>query len=309
MPENHAYSVNQPVPNQQSRQQSFAVVVIAIPADDAKAIALLPDFLRLPSDMAVILFEYGKPRKDAGPSRKAGGVGVLSQPAADARIQVAREGMSVEKDWIYVIPTGAGLEISDDKFVSSIAIGRGREKYLPDLLLAGLAYSWGSRVIAVLVSDGTSSGLSGSRVIREEGGFAFLLEDRNHRRMALTGIADPAAYADYLEKYEQEVSFLCQDLLTAEPGFLFDPGLGQMLEKEVLPRALSERKGLQPFRIWITGCTVSEMAFSVAIRISEYLEARSPGVPLQIFVTGLNRKALERARAGGGHRIHCHCQP
>jgi two-component system CheB/CheR fusion protein len=377
MPENHAYSVNQSIPSQQSLQQPFAVVVIAIPAGDAKAIALLPDFLRLPSDMAVILFEYGKPRKDAGLSRKAGGVDLLLQPAADARIQLAREGMSVEKDRIYVIPAGAGLEISDDQFVSSMATGRGREKYLPDLLLAGLAYSWGARVIAVLVSDGTSSGLSGSRVVREEGGFAFLLEDRNHhgdgtgaagasgcvddtllpeqlasrvsslvhynvyagrlkknleagqtelsriymlllhkksfnfsmyrpsdiviriiRRMALTGIADPEAYAAYLEKHEQEVSSLCQDLLTAEPGFLFDPGLGQVLEKEVLPRTLSERKGLQPFRIWITGCTVGEMAFSVAIRILEYLEARSPGVPLQVFVTGLNRKALERARAG-----------
>ena len=376
MPENHAYSVNKSFSSQQGRQQPFAVVVIAVPAGDAKVITLLSDFLTLPPDMAVILFEYGKPREGAGLFRGADGAGMPLQSMANARIQIAREGMVVEKDRIYVIPAGGGIEISDDKFVFSIATGRGREGYLPDLLLAGLAYSWGGRVIAVLVADGTSSGLAGSRVVREEGGFAFLLGDRNHpgdgtevaeasgcvdgtvlpeklasrlssladypvfadrlkknietdqmglsrvymlllhkksfnfsmyrpsdivirivRRMALTGITDLEAYAVYLETNEREIGWLCQDLLTAEPGFLFDPGLGQMLEKEV-SRTLNERKGLQPFRIWITGCTVGEMAFSVAMRISEYLEARSPGVPLQLFATGLNRRAVERARAG-----------
>ena len=386
MPENHAYSVNKPFSNQQGRQQPFAVVVIVVPAGDAKVITLLPHFLTLPSDMAVILFEYGKPSEDAGLSGRADVVGMSLQSTGDARIQLVREGMMVEKDRIYVIPAGAGIEISDDKFVFSIATWRGRKGYLPDLLLASLAYSWGGRVIAVLVADGTSSGLAGSRVVREEGGFAFLLGGRSHpgdgtgaaeasgcvdgtllpehlasrlsslvdypvfadrlkknieadqmglsrvymlllhkksfnfslyrpsdivirivRRMALTGIADLEAYAVYLEKNEREAGRLCQDLLTAEPGFLFDPGLGQVLEREVLPRTLSGKKGLQPFRIWITGCTVGEMAFSVAMRISEYLEARSPGVPLQLFVTGLNRRAVERARAGVPKRIKERC--
>ena len=385
MQENSAYSVNRLITNQQSRQQLFPVVVIAVPAGDAKAIALLPDFLTLPSDLAVILFEYGKSREDSGLSGRADSVGVPLSPTADARIQMVREGMVVEKDRVYVIPAGAGIEISEDKFVFSMTIGRRKEEYLPDLLLAGLAYSWGDRVIALLAADGTSSGLTGSKVVREEGGFAFLLGDRNHpgdgpgvaeasgcvdgillpeqlvsrllslidypafadrlkktiaadqpglsriymlllhkknfnfsiyrpsdivirivRRMALTGISDLGAYAAYLEKHEQEVSSLCRDLLTAEPGFLFDPSLGQILEKEVF-RMLGDRKGLQPFRIWISGCTVGEIAFSVVMRISEYLDARSPGVPLQLFVTGLNRRAVERAREGVPKRIKDMC--
>jgi CheB methylesterase len=177
MQENRAYSLDKAISSQQNPPTTFPVVAMAVPAGDAKAMAMLSDCKALPSDLAVIMFEYGQPREDVLKGHHDGSLAVQLRKTMNVQVQLAGEGMAVEKGKIFIVPAGVGIQISEGRFVFSPTISPGTEPYLPDLLLARLAYSWGDRVIAVLISDQTSSGFTGCRVVREEGGFAFLLAD------------------------------------------------------------------------------------------------------------------------------------
>jgi two-component system CheB/CheR fusion protein len=61
---------------------------------------------------------------------------------------------------------------------------------------------------------------------------------------------------------------------------------------------LRDRKSSDSIRIWIPGCATGEEAYSTAICITEFLESKKLTVPIHIFSTDLDEKAIDRARRG-----------
>jgi two-component system CheB/CheR fusion protein len=117
------------------------------------------------------------------------------------------------------------------------------------------------------------------------------------RRMLLAKVDDLAAYIRYLRQTPSEVQALHDDILIQVTGFFRDPESYDALEQVVFPSLVKERGPGDPIRVWVPGCATGEEAYSLAIRLQEYLDARKIGVPIQMFATDLSAAAVARARS------------
>jgi two-component system, chemotaxis family, CheB/CheR fusion protein len=118
------------------------------------------------------------------------------------------------------------------------------------------------------------------------------------RRMALNNIETFEQYARRLRSDQKELEALYNDFLINVTSFFREPAFYSGLTKMVFPQILKDRKSTDPIRIWIPGCATGEEAYSTAITITEFLESKKLVVPVQIFSTDLDEKAIARARAG-----------
>lgn len=118
------------------------------------------------------------------------------------------------------------------------------------------------------------------------------------RRMIMNRINTLEAYVQLLQNNASETEALYQDMLIAVTSFFRDKQVYEALSTIILPPLLKERKPNDPIRIWIAGCASGEEAFSFAIAGLEYLGEKAIVTPIQIFATDLNKKNIERARAG-----------
>jgi two-component system CheB/CheR fusion protein len=118
------------------------------------------------------------------------------------------------------------------------------------------------------------------------------------RRMALARIE---AFEDYIRKLKEdsnEASLLYQDFLINVTSFFREPEFYNSLSKVVFPQLVKSRQSSDNIRIWISGCATGEEAYSTGICIAEYLEQKKMNIPVQIFSTDLDEKAIENARLG-----------
>jgi two-component system, chemotaxis family, CheB/CheR fusion protein len=118
------------------------------------------------------------------------------------------------------------------------------------------------------------------------------------RRMALNKIDTFAQYIKKLRDNPEEVDALYNDFLINVTSFFREPSFYETLQKTVYPQLLKDRKTTEPIRIWISGCATGEEAYSTAITITEFLEEKKLPVPVMIFSTDLDEKAIEKARLG-----------
>ncbi len=79
-------------------------------------------------------------------------------------------------------------------------------------------------------------------------------------------------------------------------GFFRDSEAFAVLETEGIPRLVDNRPADRPIRIWIPGCATGEDTYSIAILIAEHQAWRQNPVPVQIFATDSDPRALSIAR-------------
>src|SRR5690606_3634874 len=118
------------------------------------------------------------------------------------------------------------------------------------------------------------------------------------RRMIMNRKDTLKDYVQLLQNNASETEALYQDMLIAVTSFFRDKQVYEALSTVILPSLLKGRKPNDPIRIWIAGCASGEEAFSFAIAALEYLGEKAIITPIQIFATDLNKKIIERARAG-----------
>lgn len=123
---------------------------------------------------------------------------------------------------------------------------------------------------------------------------------RMRRRMVLHKIEKLAEYVRYLQQDPSEVEKLTQDVFIHVTGFFRDPETFEALKETVLPEVLKQRTNDSPIRIWISGCSTGEEAYSYAITLLEAVESTggSAQPPIQIFATDISSTAVDKARAG-----------
>jgi len=124
------------------------------------------------------------------------------------------------------------------------------------------------------------------------------LHRRIRRRMILNKLDGLEEYARYLRESAQEVENLYQDILIHVTSFFRNPEAFEVLKEKIFPRLIEGRAPDEPLRIWVTGCSTGEEAYSIAMAFTEFAGERSGHVPVQIFATDINEKGIERARAG-----------
>lgn len=121
---------------------------------------------------------------------------------------------------------------------------------------------------------------------------------RIRRRMVLHGSEELGDYLAYLQENPAELRVLADDLLVCVTSFFREPKTLEALDAKVFPEILKDRSPEDTIRIWVPGCATGEEAYSIAIRLTEFLERSGTHVPIKIFATDINQTAIEKARAG-----------
>ncbi|MCR8826682.1 CheR family methyltransferase [Pseudosulfitobacter koreensis] len=118
------------------------------------------------------------------------------------------------------------------------------------------------------------------------------------RRMQVRQISDLEGYCALLKQESEEVTSLFRDLLISVTNFFRDTEAFAALAEQVIPKLCENRDAKNPVRIWVPACTTGEEVYSLAILITEHLEANSITSPVQIFATDIDESALAIARQG-----------
>ncbi len=121
---------------------------------------------------------------------------------------------------------------------------------------------------------------------------------RIERRMAVHQIDSIASYLKYLQETTAEVDALFRDLLIGVTNFFRDPEAFQILEDEVIPRLFADKPAGSAVRVWSTGCSTGEEAYSLAILLQERMEALRQNYSVQVFATDIDSRAIAAARTG-----------
>jgi two-component system CheB/CheR fusion protein len=124
------------------------------------------------------------------------------------------------------------------------------------------------------------------------------LERRIHRRMLHLDIKEENQFLSFLERKPSEIELLISDFLIGVTSFFRDPEAFHILENEVIPQIVEQKKGNDYIKIWIACCATGEEAYSLAILIKEYLIKNQREIDVKIFATDINRTALDQATKG-----------
>ena len=140
-------------------------------------------------------------------------------------------------------------------------------------------------------------------LLRNHSGVDFSLykpstvQRRMSRRLMLNRQNSLEDYAIFLRGNAKELDALYSDLLISVTSFFRNPETFEVLQNEVLHNLLKKR-GDEPLRCWVIGCSTGQEAYSIAISFVEAAEKTPHMHRLQIFATDLNEALLEKARHG-----------
>jgi two-component system CheB/CheR fusion protein len=118
------------------------------------------------------------------------------------------------------------------------------------------------------------------------------------RRLALLRLSNLDAYVEHLKENPDELHALTQDILIRVTHFFRDPEVFEVLGRRVFPGLIRKAPVDGGIRIWVSGCSTGEEAYSIGICFLEVAAQMQSRVPVQIFATDINEAAIEKARRG-----------
>ena len=121
---------------------------------------------------------------------------------------------------------------------------------------------------------------------------------RIERRMAVQQVDTIDGYVKHLQRSPDEVKALFRDLLIGVTSFFRDPEAFKILEEKGVPSIFASKREGGIIRVWSSGCSTGEEAYSLAILLAEGTEARRKSFPIQVFATDIDSQAVANARAG-----------
>ncbi|WP_339107627.1 chemotaxis protein CheB [Thioclava sp. GXIMD4216] len=124
------------------------------------------------------------------------------------------------------------------------------------------------------------------------------VQRRIDRRQHLRGLPSLEAYRVLLSEDANALEELYQDLLIGVTEFYRDPEAIRILRKDALDELVERSDDDAPLRIWIPGCASGEEAYTIAIELSEALEAARLDRKFRIIATDVHRRSIDIASAG-----------
>lgn len=121
---------------------------------------------------------------------------------------------------------------------------------------------------------------------------------RIERRMTQNNIDDTEVYARYLKENPSEIHILFKELLINVTSFFRDAAAFDVLEKAILPKLCEGKSDDYVFRVWVSGCSTGEEAYSIAILLCELTNRTNQNFKIQIYGTDLDDDAIAVARMG-----------
>jgi two-component system, chemotaxis family, CheB/CheR fusion protein len=123
---------------------------------------------------------------------------------------------------------------------------------------------------------------------------------RIERRMSIHQIVKISNYVTFLQDNPKELDILFKELLIGVTNFFRDADVWEKLKVQVLPDMFEKLPNGYVLRVWVTGCSTGEEAYSFAIIFKEAYEKvkEKKNITLQIFATDIDNDAIEIARKG-----------
>src|SRR3954467_7103503 len=138
--------------------------------------------------------------------------------------------------------------------------------------------------------------------IRDERGFDFTgykrasLGRRIAKRMQETKAASYSEYRGLLETDPGEYALLFDTILINVTSFFRDPLAWEYVREEIAPRILTQRTDNHSIRIWSTGCSTGEEAYTVAMIFADAMGDEAFVSRVKIYATDVDDSALALGR-------------
>ncbi|MGH4122068.1 MAG: chemotaxis protein CheB [Clostridium sp.] len=126
------------------------------------------------------------------------------------------------------------------------------------------------------------------------------IQRRIERCMGMHQIDDIATYVRFLKDNPQELNLLFKEFLIGVTSFFRESVEWDLLSDKVIPALLAQRSPTDTVRVWISGCSTGEEAYSLAIVFKDVMDKLKPfkDFSVQIFATDLDCEAIDKAREG-----------
>ncbi len=121
---------------------------------------------------------------------------------------------------------------------------------------------------------------------------------RLNRRMLVRNSETIEQYFDLLKTEPQEVNSLFDDLLINVTDFFRDPEVFETAKRTAFRSIVRDRPSGQMIRVWTPGCSTGEEVYSLAIALTEFLEAQGLDCGIRMFGTDVSQAAIAKARVG-----------
>ena len=123
---------------------------------------------------------------------------------------------------------------------------------------------------------------------------------RIERRMGIHQLDKISNYVRFLQENPSEVDILFKELLIGVTNFFRDVAVWDKLKEQVFPNLFKDLPNGYVIRVWVTGCSTGEEAYSLAIVFREAYEEmkQNKNLTLQIFATDIDKDAIDIARKG-----------
>ena len=102
------------------------------------------------------------------------------------------------------------------------------------------------------------------------------IQRRIERCMGIHQIDDIATYVDFLKENPQELNLLFKEFLIGVTSFFREPMEWELLREKVIPALLEQRSPTNTVRVWISGCSTGEEAYSLAIVFKDVIDQLKP---------------------------------
>jgi len=177
---------------------------------------------------------------------------------------------------------------------------------MPAQLMAYVAraFSLGNRPVSSAAPKAETALKKAFVLLRSQTGHDFsqykpsTIRRRIERRMAVHQIESMDGYVKYMQQTPAEVEALFRDLLIGVTSFFRDPEAFSAFEELVIPRLFEGKPPGAAIRVWSSGCSTGEEAYSIAILLQERQEALKQNYAVQVFATDIDSRAIAVARAG-----------
>ena len=118
---------------------------------------------------------------------------------------------------------------------------------------------------------------------------------RTKRRAAHKNFIKLSDYLEFLKSTPEEVEVLARNFLISVTAFFRDKEAFDVIKDTVFPDLLSRITPDEELKIWVAGCATGEEVYSLAILITEQLNANSQNNVVKIFATDIDNAALAYA--------------
>jgi two-component system CheB/CheR fusion protein len=197
-----------------AKSQSFPIVGIGASAGGLEAFTQLLGALPLDTGLAFVLVQHLDPKHESM-------LTALLARATPLPIHEARDGMRIEANHIYVIPSNANLAVLHGR-LSLMPRTEARGQHLSvDFFFRSLAADQKSRAIGVILSGTASDGTEGLRAIKAEGGLTFAQDEKSAKYDGMPHSAIAAGVVDFVlppEGIARELARLGRESYIARPA-------------------------------------------------------------------------------------------